>query len=131
MTATATAIVTLTNFPPAHPVQVWQLTSANVITRLSDLNLTGNTFTNVLPAQSITLFVVPAAPAPILRVVGMSSGNLNFWLDGQAGQRYWIQNSTNLTSWTTVQTNLLVSDSALLAVPAAASRGFLRAVWVP
>jgi hypothetical protein len=131
LTATATAILTITNFPPAHPVQVWRLTSANAITRLSDLNLTGNSVTNMLPAQSITLFVVPTAPAPMLRVMGVSSGNLNFWLDGQAGQRYWIQNSTNLTSWTTVQTNLLASDSVLLAVPASASQGFFRAVWVP
>jgi Glycoside hydrolase family 44 len=131
LTATATAIVTLTNFPHAHPVQVWQLTSANAITRLSDVNVTGNTFTNVLPAQSITLFVSSAAPPPMLRVAGMSSDNLNFWLDGQAGQRYWIQNSTNLTSWATVQTNLLVSDSTLLSIPATAARGFFRAVWAP
>ena len=131
LTATATAIVTLSNFPPAHPVQVWQLTSANVITRLSDLNLTGNTFTSLLPAQSITLFVASAAPPLKLRVAGMSSGNLDCWLDGQAGQRYWIQNSTNLTGWTTVQTNLLAADSTLLSFPATAARSFFRAVWVP
>ena len=131
LSASATTIITVTNFLPAHPVQVWQLTSNNLITRLNDLNLTGKVFTNVLPAQSITLFVVAAAPAPKLRVVSMAAGNFNFWLDGQAGQRYGIQSSSNLTSWTTVQTNLLVSDSALLSVPAAATRGFLRAVWVP
>jgi hypothetical protein len=131
LTAAATAVITVTNFPPAHPVQVWQLTSNNLITRLSDLTLTGKVFTNVLPAQSITLFVVAAAPAPKLRAVSVGAGNFNFWLDGQAGQRYTIQTSTNLTSWITVQTNLLGSDSVLLAVPAIAVRNFLRAGWLP
>jgi hypothetical protein len=51
----------LANFAPAGTAQVWQLTSANIITRLSDLSFTGSTITNTLPAQSITLFVVPAA----------------------------------------------------------------------
>ncbi len=131
LTATATAIVTLTNFPPAHPVQVWQLTSNNLITRLSDLNLTGKTFTNLLPAQSITLFVVGAAPAPKLRDASASGGSLNFWMDGQAGQRYWIQSSTNLTGWSTVQTSLLAGDSLWLAIPLTTTRSFFRAVWVP
>ena len=40
--------------------QVWQLTSANAITRLSDLNFSGNTFNLTVPAQSITLLVVGA-----------------------------------------------------------------------
>ena len=40
---------------------MWQLTSANAITRLSDLSFAGSSFTNTVPAQSITLFVLPAA----------------------------------------------------------------------
>lgn len=50
--------VNLANFTPGTVAQQWQLTSANVITRLSDLPLSGPTFTTTLPAQSITLLVI-------------------------------------------------------------------------
>jgi len=40
--------------------QVWQLTSANVIKHLPNTALTGGSLSGALPAQSITLFVVPA-----------------------------------------------------------------------
>ncbi len=40
---------------------VWQLTSANAITNLPPAALSGGSLTTTLPAQSITLFVVPAA----------------------------------------------------------------------
>ena len=59
--AGALPTINLANFTSAGTAQVWQLTSANTITRLSDLSFTGSTFTNTLPAQSITLFVVPPA----------------------------------------------------------------------
>jgi len=44
---------------------LWQLTKANAITPLTDLHFTGNAPTASLPAQSITLFCLPAVrPAP-------------------------------------------------------------------
>ena len=49
----------LANFLPAGTGQVWQLTSANTITRLSDISFSGTSFTNTVPVQSITLFVLP------------------------------------------------------------------------
>ena len=61
LAASATASLTITNFLPSGTAQVWQLTSANVITRLSDLSFAGSGFSNTVPAQSITLFVLPAA----------------------------------------------------------------------
>ena len=42
-------------------VQVWQLTSANTIAHLPNTALRGGSVSATLPAQSITLFVVPAA----------------------------------------------------------------------
>jgi hypothetical protein len=60
LTAGALPTINLANFAPAGTAQVWQLTSANTITQLSDLSFTGSTITNTLPPQSITLFVVPA-----------------------------------------------------------------------
>jgi hypothetical protein len=60
---TATITITFTNFNPAATGQVWQLTSANAIQHLSNLLLSGKTLSTNVPAQSITLFVIPAAPA--------------------------------------------------------------------
>jgi Glycoside hydrolase family 44 len=57
----ATASFTINNFLARGTAQVWQLTSANTITRLSDLCFAGTSFSNTVPAQSITLFVLPAA----------------------------------------------------------------------
>lgn len=54
----------LTNFLPAGTAQLWQLTAASTITRLSDISFSGTTITNSLPAQSIMLFVVPTAVLP-------------------------------------------------------------------
>jgi hypothetical protein len=48
----------LSNFSASGAVQVWQLTASNAITRLSDLSASNSIATSV-PAQSITLFVVP------------------------------------------------------------------------
>jgi hypothetical protein len=50
----------LRGFTPGGPAQAWQLTSANVITRLTDAPGGGGSIRTTLPAQSITLFVVPA-----------------------------------------------------------------------
>jgi hypothetical protein len=51
----------LQNFNAANPVQVWRLTSANAINRLGDASVAAGTLSATLPAQSITLFVIPAA----------------------------------------------------------------------
>ena len=59
--AIALPTINLANFYPAGTAQVWQLTAANSITRLSDLTFTGTTITNALPPQSLTMYVVPAA----------------------------------------------------------------------
>ena len=56
--------VTLTNFAPATSAQVWQLTSANTISRLADVPVTDR-FSTSVPPQSVTLFVVPAGSGPV------------------------------------------------------------------
>jgi len=43
----------------AGPTQVWQLTSSNKIERIADVTVTANRLRATLPAQSITLFVLP------------------------------------------------------------------------
>jgi len=51
--------IALNNFASAGTAEVYQLTSANAITRLSDLSFSGSTASFAAPAQSITLLVLP------------------------------------------------------------------------
>ena len=58
--------ISLLNFSHTGNAQVWQLTSENTIKRLSDNTIRGRSLNATVPAQSITLFVLPrsATPAP-------------------------------------------------------------------
>ncbi|HWX21313.1 MAG TPA: glycoside hydrolase family 44 protein [Candidatus Binatia bacterium] len=136
LSASATATVTITNRLLNGSGQVWQLTSANTITRLSDISFTANVFSNTLPPQSITLFVLPAGvlpPPPQLQAGAMSPTNtFDLWLYGTAGQRYVILSSSNLVNWVPVQTNTLSSSSWHLVLPATnGPRSFYRGQWAP
>jgi hypothetical protein len=51
-----------------------------------------------------------------------------FWLDGEAGQSYVLQSSTNLVHWTAISTNILTSNSFEFFMPATNSRMFYRGV---
>ncbi|HJU56126.1 MAG TPA: glycoside hydrolase family 44 protein, partial [Pyrinomonadaceae bacterium] len=64
--------VNLSNFTGAGSAQVWQLTSANAITRLNDLAYTGNSLQLSVPAQSVTLLVLPkGANVPTYTISGV------------------------------------------------------------
>jgi len=126
--------VSITNHSSTGPAQVWQLTSANSIARLPDATVNGGILSNTLPAQSITLFVVPAAvTAPQLRAeTGTSAGHFQLWLDGQIGQRYLIESSASLNSWVPFSTNTLVSSSSSILVPTTNGQArFFRAAGGP
>jgi hypothetical protein len=56
--------VNLANYFATGAAQVWQLTSANVITRLADVAVAGNSIGMSVPAQSVTLLVVSGALPP-------------------------------------------------------------------
>ena len=59
------ANVSLSNFSGSGLAQAWQLTSANAITRLNDINFGGSNINLTVPAQSITLLIIaPAMPTP-------------------------------------------------------------------
>jgi hypothetical protein len=135
LTASAAATIAVTNRLLSGTGQVWQLTSANVITRLSDINISGNTLTSTVPPQSITLFVLPggAPPPPQLRAGTMSATNtFDLWLDGTAGQRYVLSESRDLVTWNPVGTNTLSSDSWHIVLPTAnSSLMFYRGQWLP
>jgi hypothetical protein len=84
---------------------------------------------NLLPAQSITLFVLPPATTPILRPgTNASPAQLELWLGGQSGESYTLQASTNLVTWVPVSTNTLATNSfRYLLSTANAAQMFYRA----
>jgi hypothetical protein len=126
--------IALNNFLPSGTAQVWQLTSANVISHLSDITLSGNALTNLVPPQSITLYIVPPGTVqrPQLRAPASNTPNsFDFWLDGQAGQKYIIQATTDFTIWLPLQTNTPASNSTHIFLSITTPYRFFRAQWTP
>ncbi|MCW3097188.1 MAG: celM [Chthonomonadaceae bacterium] len=58
--APAPVALALANFAPKGSVQVWQLTAANTIARQKDVTNVGSAVHLTVPAQSITLLILPA-----------------------------------------------------------------------
>jgi hypothetical protein len=107
----------ITNFNATGTVQRWQLTSADAITPLANLTLTNPVLSDIVPAQSITLYVLPAVSAFSLQAGAENpAGQLTLWLEGQVGQKYILQSSTDLIHWGAVSTNTLSSNSASFLV---------------
>ena len=57
--------VNLSTFAPGGPAQVYQLTSANAITRLADIAVPASTVALTVPGASITLLIVPDSGGPV------------------------------------------------------------------
>ncbi|HKW30757.1 MAG TPA: glycoside hydrolase family 44 protein [Verrucomicrobiae bacterium] len=108
----------ITNFNTAGTAQRWQLTSANVISHLTNLMLTNGVLSDLLPSQSITLYVLPATNSFNLQIGNNNPpGQLGIWLNGQAGLTYLLQASSDLVHWSAVSTNLFTSNSFEFFVP--------------
>ena len=111
--ANALPTIILTNFQAAGIAQLWQLTSANAIARLSDITFTGNTISNSLPAQSITLFVVPAAvitgppfsPSPADGAVGVATNVTLAWSAPASAASHRVYFGANSNAVFTASTN--------------------------
>ena len=121
----------LTNFNATGTVQRWQLTSANVITQLANITLTNKVLSDMVPAQSITLYVLPALNAFNLQVGAWNTAyQLPLWLNGQAGLAYILQSSTDLFHWVGVSTNTLSSNSfPYLVATTNAAKMFYRGLY--
>jgi hypothetical protein len=121
----------ITNFNAVGTVQRWQLTSANTITHLADITLTNGVLRDIVPAQSITLFVLPGNNIFNLRIdTNKVPGQLNFWIDGQAGQTYTLLASTNLINWSAISTNILSSNSFEFLMPMTNSTRMFFRGWL-
>ena len=122
----ADLILKIANFQTGGTAQVWQLSSTNSIRRLADIGLPGNSLAASVPPQSITLFVLSATspPAPSLRVgAGSTTNAFDLWINGQAGQSYALQTTTNFVDWKDFQTNTLISNSWHGVLPVIPGKG--------
>jgi hypothetical protein len=108
----------LTNLPSSGTVQSWQLASSNPIVRLPDTTFTNGLLSQTLPAQSVTLLVLPATIPSSLRIgTNNPPGQLELWLNGQNARTYIMQSSTDLFNWSSVSTNTLSSNSLRFLAP--------------
>ena len=59
LSGTTAVSINVSNFQPASVTKAWQLNSSNTIAQLPDMALNGTTLAATIPAQSITIFVIP------------------------------------------------------------------------
>jgi len=103
----ATVNLTTDGFSGNGTSQVWQLTSSNAITREADLTIKANPFTVVLPAQSVTLLVLPpssvkvVAPAAPTNLIGFPLQNAAYleWRGSSGANGYKVFRSLNGTTY--------------------------------
>ena len=107
--------------------QVWQLAGGS-ITKLSNTGVNNGILSQMLPSQSVTLFVLGGV-TPFQLSVGTNtpSGHLQLSLYGQQGLSYVLQSSSNLTIWQAISTNLLLGGSTNITVATTNSARFYRA----
>jgi hypothetical protein len=91
------ATINLSNFRSYRTAQIWQLTGVtNQINRLADAAVSNGTITATLPAQSITLFVVPArtptaasvtVSGRVMNAAGRALRGVRVTLSGASGEQ--------------------------------------------
>jgi hypothetical protein len=125
---------TITNFNTTGTAQRWQLTTTSVITQLTNIPVTNGILSDLVPFQSITLYVLPGLLPFNLQKSAVASppGQVNLQLNGQSGLKYIVQSSTNLVNWTSYSTNMLVSNSFSFSVPTSGGNvKFYRGLFAP
>lgn len=137
------AQIALTNFLPwtnvivrSYGIPQDEATRTNAPASAQDISVTnfivgGTNFNYAFAPYSLTLLNFPPAPAR-LSPLTISNGQIIFQLQGQAPSRYAMQTSSNLTLWTSVATNALITNTLNLTnvVAPGSSAKFWRAVWL-
>jgi hypothetical protein len=130
-TATTPVTLSLNNFTHRGTAKIWQLTAANKITHPADLIFSGPTLTSAVPAQSITLFVLPPASTARPRITNISpqsNQKLVLEITGDQNATYQLQSSSDLNSWTTLQFITLDSAAQTTTLDATAIKTFFRLI---
>ena len=144
MTSSVNAQLVLTNFAPAAAATVIsyglpqdQAVATNAAAVWRDLAtnnyaVAGTNFTGSFPPLSLTLFTLAPEPAT-LAAPSLAAGQLTLRLQGQPGTPYVLQSSPDLSTWTSIATNLLSGNTAILTNQLVPGRPhqFYRALWQP
>lgn len=109
-------LLSVTNFAAGGAAQMWRLDGANKITRLADVTFAGGTYGGTLPAQSITLFVLPPVSLK-LKAGGTTGAQFQLQVNGPPGERYRLDASGDLINWQPLTTNLLSAEVSDLSLP--------------
>ena len=140
----ATGQVAVTGFVPASQATVYtygipQDNAARTGAGSPDVaqtNLDGVTtnFSYVFPPYSATVLALSPAPVKLVPLsLPRATSQFVIQLQGQPGVPYILQNSTNLTAWTSLSTNTLLSSTLnftnLLAPPR--PENYWRVLWQP
>jgi alpha-N-arabinofuranosidase len=83
------------------------------------------------PLSLSLLLLQPEAPSLAVLPPASPGGPLILQLQGQAGVRYVVQNTADLSKWVSFATNTLPSESLNISLPAGLAPQFWRAVWQP
>lgn len=126
LTMEAPALLTLTNFS-ASTAQRWQLTAANTIAHLADQTSTNNVFSNTLPAQSVTLFVLANTMLRLGQPI-LEASTVRIPATGVAGKSYALEWTASFTNWTRAQTNVAASSNFEFVLPRPADPRAYRAI---
>ena len=115
------ATVNLSHFAASGSAQRWQLTSSNTITHLADVAVAGSSLSLSLPAQSITLLVIPgpaAPPAPTNFVASATSSTQVglSWTAAAGATLYEVERSANNSAFALITTtSTAISDTGRTA----------------
>jgi hypothetical protein len=98
LTDSTPVTVNLANFLPSGPAQRWQLDSANAITQLADVAVAGSSLSLSVPAQSISLLVIPGsyldAPTGVVATASSASTAAITWTAATGATSYKIHRSS-------------------------------------
>ena len=106
LTDSTPVTVNLANFLPSGPAQRWQLDAANVITQLANVAVAGASLSLTVPAQSISLLVVPGsyldAPAGVIATASGTTAATILWTAVPSATSYEVFRSSANGPFTSV-----------------------------
>jgi hypothetical protein len=98
LTDSTPVTVTLANFLPSGPAQRWQLDASNAITQLANVAVAGSSLSLTVPAQSISLLVVPGsyldAPTGVIATASSTTAATINWTGVSGATSYQIFRSS-------------------------------------
>lgn len=122
LSGTTPVTVNLANFAASGPAKRWQLTSTNAITPVADVPVNSSALTLSVPAQSITLLVVPtsaslAAPAGVTATATSTSTATVSWsaVAGATGYEVWRSFNNGAYSLGGTSASTTLNDAGLAA----------------